>query len=79
MNAYLKTLGLHVYLTTTKKSYLENDKYIEANTQASESLRHTLGKEHLYIVSYCDFAFVVWNTLTSHKEQASNNLERESP
>ena len=33
MNAYHKTLGLHVYLIATKKSNFENDKYIEANTQ----------------------------------------------
>ena len=32
MNAYLKALGLHVYLATTKKSYIGNDKYIKANT-----------------------------------------------
>ena len=32
MSAYLKTVGLHVYFATTKKSYLDNDKYVEANT-----------------------------------------------
>jgi len=26
MSAYLKALGLHVYLATTKKSYFSNDK-----------------------------------------------------
>ena len=31
MSAYLKTLGLHVYLATTKKAYFGNAKYIEAN------------------------------------------------
>ena len=31
MSAYLKSLGLHVYLATTKKSYIGNDKYLEAN------------------------------------------------
>ena len=31
MSAYLKTLGLHVYLAATKKSYLDNSKHIEAN------------------------------------------------
>ena len=35
MSAYLKTLGLHVYLATTKKSYLGNDKYLEANDYSS--------------------------------------------
>ena len=34
MSAYLKTLGLHVYLAATKKSYLGNSKHIEANAQA---------------------------------------------
>jgi len=34
MSAYLKSLGLHVYLTTTKKSFLSNDKHIKANAQA---------------------------------------------
>jgi len=33
MSTYLKTLGMHVYLATTKKSYLGNNKYIEANAQ----------------------------------------------
>ena len=28
MSSYLKALGLHVYLTTTKKSYVDNDKYL---------------------------------------------------
>ena len=34
MSMYLKSLGMHVYLFTTKKSYLDNDKYIETNAQA---------------------------------------------
>ena len=45
MSAYLKALGLHVYLATTEKSYLDNDKYIKANAQALEALRHTHSKE----------------------------------
>ena len=44
MSAYLKALGLHVYLATAKKSYLENDKYLEANTQAMDALKHALSK-----------------------------------
>ena len=32
MSAYLKTLGLHVYLATTKKPSLDNNKHIEANS-----------------------------------------------
>jgi len=31
MSMYLKTLGMHIYLATTKKSFLGNDKDIEAN------------------------------------------------
>ena len=31
MSMYLKTLGMHVYLVTTKKSYLDNNKHIKAN------------------------------------------------
>ena len=42
---YLKTLGMHVYLASTKKSYLDNNKHIEANAQALEALRQTLSKE----------------------------------
>ena len=54
MSMYLKTLGLHVFLATTKKSYLGNSKHIEANAQALEALRSTLNKEYLMIVSNCD-------------------------
>ena len=34
MSVYLQTLGLHVYLTVTRKSYLGNDMHIEANAQS---------------------------------------------
>ena len=50
---------MHVYLATTKKSYLDNDKYIEANAQALVALKHTLSKEYLSMVSHCDSAFAV--------------------
>ena len=50
MSAYLKALGLHVYLVTTNKSYLGSDKYIEANTQALEALKHT--KQRLFIYDF---------------------------
>jgi len=33
--------------------------------------RKTLSKDHLSIVSHCDSAFTMWNTLVSPKEQAS--------
>ena len=74
MSAYLKTLGLHVFFATTKKSHLGNNKYPEANTQAMEALRHTLSKEHLCMISHCDSAFAVWNTLTSPKLQTPKNF-----
>ena len=76
MSAYLKAVGLHVYLATTKKSYIDYGKYLEANAQVMDALKYILSKEHIFLISHCDFAFGVWNTLTSLKEQASNNLER---
>ena len=45
ISIYLKALGMYVYHATAKKSYLDNDKYIEASTQALEALRHTLSKD----------------------------------
>ena len=77
MSAYLKALGLHVYLATTKKSFVDNDKYLEANRQALHAFRQTLSKNYLSILSHCDSAFAVWNTLISHEEQASHDVERE--
>jgi len=50
MSMYLKILGMHVFLATTKKSYLGNNKHIEANAQALEALRCTLNKEYLCMV-----------------------------
>ena len=70
MISHLKALRLHVYLATIKKSYVGNDKYLEVNTHALHALRQTLSKDHLSIVSHCDSALVVWNTLISLKEQA---------
>ena len=78
MSAYLKALGLHVYLATTKKTYFDNDKYIEANAQALDALKHTLSNEYLSMISHCDSAFTVWNTLTSPKLQTPNIVEKES-
>ena len=75
---YLKTLGMHVFLAATKKSYLDNSKHIEVNTQAIEALRHTLSKENLSIISHCDSAFAVWNTLTSPALQTTKYVEEES-
>ena len=47
MSMYLKTLGLHVFLAATKKSYLGNNKHIEANAQALEALEARLTKNIL--------------------------------
>ena len=52
MSSYLKALSLYVYLATTKKIYLGNDKYIEANAQTMEALKHTLSKEYLSLISH---------------------------
>ena len=40
MSTY-KALRLHVYLATTKKSYIGNDKYLGANAQVIDALKHT--------------------------------------
>ena len=75
---YLKTLSLHVFLAATKKPYLGNCKHLEANAQALEALRSTLNKEYLMMVSNCDSAFAVWNTLSSSKLQTPTIMEDES-
>ena len=69
---------MHVYLATIKKSYLGNDKHIEANAQAVVALRHTLSKEYFSMISHCDSAFAVWNTLTSFKLQTLKYVEEKS-
>ena len=38
MSMYLKILGMHVYLAATEKSYLGNNKHIEAYAQAMRHL-----------------------------------------
>ena len=78
ISAYLKVLGLYVYLATTKKSYISNDKYIAANAQVLIALMQSLSKNYLFMISLCDSTFAVWNTLTSLKEEALHNVERES-
>jgi len=59
MSAYLKALGLHIYLATTKKSYLANNKHIEANAHALDALKQTLNKDYLIMVSHYDSTFTV--------------------
>ena len=78
MSLYLKTLGLHIYLATTKKSYIENDKYLEANAQAMIVQKQTLRNAHLFMISHYGSTFVVWNTLIFPEGQVSNDLERAS-
>ena len=65
MSLYLKALGIHVYLTTIKDSYLLNGKHLEANTKALHVLKSTLNDDYLCRVTNFDSAFVVWNTLVS--------------
>ena len=78
MSMYLKTLGMHVHLSATKKSYLDNSKQIESNAQALEALRSTLNKEYLSVISHCDSAFAVWDTVTSPKFQTPKYVEEKS-
>ena len=78
MSMYLKTLGMHVFLAATRKSYLGHSKHIEANAQALTALRSTLNKEYLSIVSHCDSAFAVWNMLTSPALQKTTHVGMES-
>ena len=66
---------MHVYFAATKKSYLGNRKHIEANAQALEALKSTLNKEYLSMLSHCDSAFAVWNTLISPKLQMTKYVE----
>ena len=60
-----------------QESYVSNDKYLGANAQIINALKHTLSKEHISLISHCDSTFTVWNTLTSPKEQTTNVLEKE--
>jgi len=48
MSSYFKALGLHVYLATIKRSYIDNGKYVEANAQAMIALKQTLSKDYLF-------------------------------
>ena len=54
MSAYLKILGLHVYLAITKESYPNDSKHIEANAIALKALRASLHKEYLHVFSHYD-------------------------
>ena len=67
ISMFLKGLGIHVYLATTKDSY--NSKYIEANSKVIHTLKSTLNNDYLCRVVNIDSAFVVWNTILSLGEQ----------
>ena len=41
-------------------------------------LKHTLSKEYLSMVSHCDSAVAMWNTLTSPTLQTMKQVEKES-
>ena len=62
---YLKTLGLHVFLTATKKSYLGNGKHIEANAQALTALRSTFNKEYISMISPVSYTHLTLPTIYS--------------
>ena len=47
MSLYLKALGIHVYLATINDSYVNNSKYIEANSKALHALKSTLNNDYL--------------------------------
>jgi len=68
MSSYFKILGIHVYLVTTKRSYIENDKHLEVNAQVIVALKQTLNNGYLFRVTNCDSAFAVWNTLISFEK-----------
>ena len=51
MSAYLKALGLLIFLATTNESYVGNNKHIEANAQALVALKHTLNKDQFSMIS----------------------------
>ena len=74
MSMCLKTLGMHVYLATIKKTYFGNDKYIEANAQALDALKHSLSKEYLFI-----YVFSLCFHFYSVKYMKIQRLEAELP
>ena len=74
MSMYLKGLGIHVYLTTTKDSYANSSKYIEANSKVIHALKSTLNNDYLCRVANIDSTFVVWNTIISLAKM--NNIIR---
>ena len=61
-----------------------SETHLDDNTSSSgddhvdvDALKYTLSKEHISLIFHCDFAFAVWNTLTSPKEQTTYVLEKE--
>jgi len=73
MSVYLKALGLHVYLATTKKTYSGNAKYIEANAQALNALKHSLKKRiFIYVFSlwfhFCSVEYIDLSRATNDNQ-----------
>ena len=52
--------------------------HIEDNALAPDAHRKSLSKKYLNMISHCDSAFAVWNTLTSPELQTANKVENES-
>ena len=69
---------MHVYLVTTKRSYIENGKYLEAKAHAIIALMKTFSNSYISRVANCDSTFAAWNTLISLEEQGPNDKEKES-
>ena len=65
MSMYLKALGIHVYVSTIKDSYINDSKNFEANAKAFHALKSTLNDEYLSRVTNFESAFIIWNTLSS--------------
>ena len=66
MSMYLKTLGLHVFLAATKKSYLGNGKHLEANAQALDVGPEMMPNVKLSLLALMDLNYIV-NTNTKQR------------
>ena len=76
MRAYLKALDCMFTLPLLRNFILVMTSTLTLIHKSA--LRHTLSKDYLSLISHCDSAFVVLNTLTSPKEQMTYVLEKES-
>ena len=69
---------MHIYLAISKRSYIENGKYLEANAQAMIALKKILNNDYLFRIVNCDFDLAMCNTLIFLEQQLPNDMERES-